>query len=109
MGEISMKKPYTEKWERFKVLVKGEINQNGGIYRTVTGVIALPKNYSHDGVATKLIMFAHGGHGYVDDEYWYPTNKNMEELVKSLLAEGYAVFDCNGYKDTPYKEWKEEI
>ena len=75
-------------------------------YEPVTGVIALPESYTADGAPTKLIMFAHGGHGYVDETHWYPTNEDMEDTVKALLAAGYAVFDCSGYKDTPYEEWK---
>ena len=74
-------------------------------YEPVTGVIALPESYTADGEPTKLIMFAHGGHGYVDETHWYPTNADMETTVQALLDAGYAVFDCNGYKDTPYDEW----
>lgn len=79
-------------------------------FATVTGVIALPRTYTPDGPATKLIMFAHGGHGFVDDTRWYPTKgESFTAFIQSLLDEGYAVFDCNGYKDIPYEEWKSTL
>ena len=76
-------------------------------YEPVTGVIVLPESYTADGEPTKLIMFAHGGHGYMDETHWYPSNADMETTVRALLAAGYAVFDCNGYKDTPHEKWKQ--
>lgn len=130
-----MKKPYTEKWERFQVQVNqtpipawdtslmkmdDDIDdiqhiadvQNNDIeqFVTVTGVIALPKSYTPDGAPTKLILFGHGGHGFVDETRWYPTmGQQFVDFVQSLLDAGYAVFDCSGYKDTPYEEWKTQI
>lgn len=70
-----------------------------------TGVLALPSSYSATGEPCRLVLFAHGGHGYVDDTHWYPTNASFPALVQALNDAGYAVFDCNGYKDTPYDEW----
>lgn len=79
-------------------------------FASVTGVIALPKSYTPNGTPTKLIMFGHGGHGYVDDTRWYPTKgEAFTNLIQTILDEGYAVFDCNGYKDTPYEEWKTQL
>lgn len=124
--KVGHKKPYTAKWERFKI--KNNIKPYPAwdtvenTYSTatlddqeelvnVTGVIALPKNYTPNGAPTKLIMMGHGGHGYVDETHWYPSidiasnNYKWTRTIKSLLAAGYAVFDCNGYKDTLYEEW----
>ena len=135
---VGYKKPYTPEYERFKVLVNQKPLQtfdysdvyasnndserialsqahatdtldDAEILETTTGVIALPPNYTPYGEPVKLILFAHGGHGYVDETHWYPTSSNFDNLVKRLLAAGYAVFDCNGCKDMPYSEWQELI
>lgn len=129
------KKPYTSAYERFKVLVNQKPHvsfdysdvyasnndserialsqahatdtlDDAEVLETTTGVIALPPNYSPYGDPVKLILFAHGGHGYVDETHWYPSSSTFPNLVKRLLAAGYAVFDCNGYKDTPYNDWQ---
>ena len=116
-SSVRIKRAYTPNYERFKVMVNQtpipndntrlnpSLGEDGEDFAECTGVIALPPIYTHDGEPCKLILFAHGGHGYVDESRWYPTNTNFQPLVTYLLSMGYAVFDCNGYKDTPYNEW----
>lgn len=57
------------------------------------GVLILPKSYTTDGKATRLVITCHGAGGTVttDDAQIIP-----KPLTKYLVANGYAVMDVNG-------------
>ena len=57
------------------------------------GYVMLPNNYTRDGEAVPLVIFAHGTGGY---EFAETTPIYYYDLLKSLCYCGYAVADCSG-------------
>ena len=115
--------PYTSEFKRFKVVINkaplgvyndansenpttNPDNENNSP-ATVTGVIALPTNYTRNGDKCKAIMLMMGGHGYVNDTMWYPSEPTIvDTVIPYFLSRGYAVFSCNGMKDMTYEEFQ---
>ena len=65
---------------------------------TVEAVMRLPTNYTPDGTPTRLVMCCHGSGGYIkaSAQIWYNVSITAwTDLMDSLLAAGYAVFDAN--------------
>ena len=67
-------------------------------YKSTTGVLILPDNYSPDGKPSPIIMYCHGfSHGV-----WYDTWGSTENFLlqkKKWASMGFAVFDCNGARN----------
>ncbi|SEA87102.1 hypothetical protein SAMN05443667_110120 [Flavobacterium gillisiae] len=57
------------------------------------GLIILPKGYSSSGNPVKLVIYGHGGGGYVSDNFSESENDNYCKFMSSL---GYAVLDMSG-------------
>lgn len=60
-------------------------------------VVVLPKNYSHTGKSSKVLMIAHGGTGEVQaNGYWYPGDQeDMYETITMFRENGYVIFDVD--------------
>lgn len=60
-------------------------------------VVVLPKNYSHSGKPSKVLMVCHGGTGEVRaDGYWYPGDQaDMYETINMFRENGYVIFDVD--------------
>lgn len=60
-------------------------------------VIVLPKNYSHTGKPSKVLMVCHGGTGEVRaDGYWYPGDQaDMYDTMNMFRENGYVIFDVD--------------
>ncbi len=56
-------------------------------------VLKLPAGYTPDGPPVRLVYMAHGAGGGVTADDWF---LNRFDLQRTLLDEGYAVFDVNG-------------
>lgn len=58
-------------------------------------VMRLPNTYTMSGKPTRMILMAHGAHGYIDsaNNVWY--NSNWIDLIEDITAAGFGVFDCN--------------
>ena len=86
-------------YEFFTIDVERPLPFNDESYSTSTEtiecVLRLPTTYNRDGKPTRLILMAHGAHGYIDsaNETWYSTS--WKALCDDLLEAGYAVFDSN--------------
>lgn len=67
-------------------------------------VYRLPTTYTHYGKPTRLILMAHGAHGYIQksSDTWY--SDAWTALCDDLVAAGYGVFDCNTLPGTN-AEW----
>nr|DAV70624.1 MAG TPA: hypothetical protein [Caudoviricetes sp.] len=67
-------------------------------YKSTTGVLLLPDNYSPDGTPSPIIMYCHGfSHGV-----WYDTWGSTENFLlqkKKWASMGFVVFDCNGARN----------
>jgi hypothetical protein len=67
--------------------------------------IKLPGTYTKSGQPTKLLMLCHGaGKGIKttdSDDNWCGY-EHYDNLVNAFIANGYAVFDCNGYDNIRY-------
>lgn len=61
-------------------------------------MISLPKNYSQSGKKVPLIMMCHGAGQSVKQ---WRNNTGYNNLVTMFKEHGYAVFDCNGFNNTP--------
>lgn len=57
------------------------------------GFIILPKSYSKEGPATRLVISCHGAGGTVSTD---DSQVEHQSLTKYLVANGYAVMDVNG-------------
>ena len=68
-------------------------------FETVSCAIKLPPNYSPDGVPSKLIMLCHGSSNLGLFDGGWTDNAGYNNIVTAFNNAGYAVFDCNGYKD----------
>lgn len=65
-----------------------------------TSCIKLPKTYSQFGKPTKLCVIVHGSTKGISNKSDSWTNDNFyNNIVNSLLNNGYAVLDSNGYND----------
>ena len=63
-----------------------------------TGILRLPPNYSNDGEAVPLIVYAHGSDDYSDK--WQTEIRGRighKEVITYLVNEGFAVFDSFGH------------
>jgi hypothetical protein len=60
-------------------------------------VVVLPKNYSHTGKPSKVLMVCHGGTGEVRaDGYWYPGDQaDMYDTINMFRENGYVIFDVD--------------
>lgn len=60
-------------------------------------VVVLPKNYSHTGKPSKVLMICHGGTGEVRaDGYWYPGDQaDMYDTIDMFRENGYVIFDVD--------------
>ncbi|GAA4441437.1 hypothetical protein GCM10023091_26700 [Ravibacter arvi] len=56
-------------------------------------ILKLPATYSANGEPTRLVYMAHGAGGGVSANEWF---LNQFDLQRTLLENGYAVFDVNG-------------
>jgi len=105
----SPKKGYEEGYIRFTVPVNNtsatytnteETNNEGTPnYVDVDCVLTLPFDYKPVGRPCKLIMMCHGaGKGVSGDGNW-TENEDYNTLVSTFTHYGFAVFDCNGFKN----------
>ena len=102
-------KPNENGWIRFTVPVNNtvatyddtsEVNHEGvPDYVDVDCILKLPYAYKPIGKPVKLLMFCHGaGKGVSGDGNW-TTVDSYNTLVSFFTSRGYAVFDCNGFKN----------
>ena len=106
-------KPYESGYIKFKVRVNQRIvtpNDTANELidtESISGVtchLKLPTSYRPYGKPTKLLMVCHGaGRGvtipHPDDNETWEDNENYNALIDTFVNAGYAIFDCNGYKD----------
>ncbi len=67
-------------------------------YKDTTGNLILPSNYTNDGKPVKLIMLAHGLLQY--QNYQEFGTVDFSAKANYLASKGFAVFDCNGARNT---------
>jgi len=67
--------------------------------KKTTGVLLLPQTYKNEGKKTPIIMYCHGKSHGVYYGTWGSSN-TFTTQKQHFLNRGYAVFDCNGAKDT---------
>ena len=67
-------------------------------YKDTTGNLILPPNYTNDGKPVKLIMLAHGLYQY--QNYQEFGHSGFGDKAAYLANKGFAVFDCNGARNT---------
>lgn len=67
-------------------------------YKTTTGNLILPPNYTKDGKPVKLILLSHGWAQY----QYYETfgTSQFHDKAAYYASKGFAVFDCNGARNT---------
>lgn len=105
----SPKKGYEDGYIHFTVPVNNtvatysdttETNHEGTPdYVDVDCILSLPYKYKPVGEPCKLIMMCHGaGKGVTGDGNW-TTVTSYNTLVSFFTSRGYAVFDCNGFKN----------
>lgn len=91
-------KDRTSTYEFFTVDVDRPLTFNEENYTTDTEtiecVLMLPSTYSTSGMPTRLALYAHGAHGYVDsaNDTWF-TSATVAR--NALVNAGYALFDAN--------------
>lgn len=61
------------------------------------GVIILPKGYSNTGNPVKLMMYCHGGGGFVNDR---TSEAESDVYCKYFVSLGYAVLEMNGIPES---------
>lgn len=86
----------TETVARFNVIENtGNPNILGDIGADLSdkGLVILPKDYSRNGIPVKLLIYCHGGGGYVSDAV---SESETDNYCKFLSSLGYAVLDMNG-------------
>lgn len=67
-------------------------------FKDTTGNLILPTNYTNDGKPVKLIMLAHGLLQY--QNYQEFGTVDFSAKANYLASKGFAVFDCNGARNT---------
>jgi len=81
---------------RFDVVVNtANPNISGSIGKDLVdkGLVIFPKGYSQYGVPVKLVIYCHGGSGYVSNDF---SESESDNYCKYLSSLGYAVLDMNG-------------
>lgn len=70
----------------------------------VNCILKLPTTYTPNGKPTKLIMICHGAGQSAES---WSENANYQALTTAFVNAGYAVFDCNGYRENAlgYSFW----
>lgn len=74
-------------------------------WKDVNCVLKLPPIYTSQGKPSKLLMLCHGagkGVNTTDTDDTWVSNDSYNALVNAFIANGYAVFDCNGYDNIQY-------
>ena len=105
----SPKKGYESGYIRFTVPVNNTVasyndtaetdHEGTPDYVDVDCILSLPYKYKPVGVPCKLLMMCHGaGKGISGDGNW-TTVSTYNTLVSLFTSRGYAVFDCNGFKN----------
>lgn len=105
----SPKKGYESGYIRFTVPVNNTVatynntdetnNEGTPDYVNVDCILTLPLKYKPVGKPCKLIMMCHGaGKGVSGTDNW-TTVSSYNSLVNYFISRGYAVFDCNGFKN----------
>lgn len=104
----SGKQPYQIGWIPFKVPVNQTFHNQTAIsdlqldtenFIHVDCILRLPTTYTQNGKPSKLVMICHGaGRGVTGDANW-TTIPGYVALTDLLVNAGYAVFDCNGYRN----------
>ncbi|MFL4356453.1 alpha/beta hydrolase family protein [Streptococcus uberis] len=100
------KKPYRDGFQKFTVKVNksksvnttsNDDNYEGATFEDVECHLYIPSNfYSPFGKPSKLLMLCHGaGKGAID----WQTVPSYVAMVKAFSANGYFVFDCNGFSN----------
>lgn len=65
-------------------------------YVNVDCILSLPRNYNAVGKPVKLLMMCHGAGQGVNS---WKEKSGYQAIVNIFLSRGYAVFDCNGFKN----------
>lgn len=74
----------------------GNQSEVGEEYVDVDCILSLPVSYKPAGQPSKLLMMCHGaGKGVAD----WKEHEGYKAIVKKFIDRGYAVFDCNGFKN----------
>lgn len=105
----SPKKGYESGYIRFTVPVNNTVatydntdetnNEGTPNYVDVDCILLLPDEYKPVGKPCKLLMMCHGaGRGVSGDDNW-TENEGYNALASAFRTYGYAVFDCNGFKN----------
>lgn len=92
-----------------KSSITEEPSAETNILRTAYGCLYLPETYTPSGEPTKLILFATGGHTYLDKEHgWMPSAEAtapwLNVVIKDLTDRGYAVFGAS-IPGVTYESW----
>lgn len=100
------KKPYQDGFIPFTVPVNQTVADNsvaadeqsevGEEYIDVDCILSLPITYRPTGAPSKLLMMCHGAGMGVNG---WKEHQGYQALVKKFVDRGYAVFDCNGFKN----------
>lgn len=73
-----------------------ELSEGLEDYVNVDCILSLPKTYNNVGNPSKLLMMCHGAGQGVNS---WKTSEGYQAIVNKFLDRGYAVFDCNGFKN----------
>lgn len=73
----------------------------------VDSVLMLPTSYSKHGDPVPLLMICHGSSAGVTTTTWFGDDPTVLAFFGKFLAAGFAIFDCNGYKNgsTGQESW----
>lgn len=74
----------------------GSLSEIGEEYVDVDCILSLPVLYTPSGKASKLLMMCHGAGKGVSE---WKEHEGYKAIVKKFNNRGYAVFDCNGFKN----------
>lgn len=100
------KKPYQEGFIVFSVpsritksnnaVSASSVSEGSDDSVNVNCILKLPSSYTASGKPSKLIMICHGAGQSAQQ---WSTNASYNALVNTFVNAGYAVFDCNGFKE----------